>query len=57
MKKTPQMKLGSIHVSPIAIATIASNSLLTCYGVVGMASKNAFNPARPEKCPRCPSAR
>ncbi len=43
MKKTPQTKLGSIHVSPTAIATIASNSLLTVYGVVGMASKNAFN--------------
>ncbi len=43
MKKAPQTKLGSIHVSPTAIATIASNSLLTCYGVVGMASKNAFN--------------
>ncbi|HEC23708.1 MAG TPA: Asp23/Gls24 family envelope stress response protein [Chloroflexi bacterium] len=35
--------LGTIYVSPAAIATIASNALLTCYGVVGMASKNAFN--------------
>jgi uncharacterized alkaline shock family protein YloU len=43
MKKTPQKKLGTIHVSPTAIATIASNAMLTCYGVVGMASKNAFN--------------
>lgn len=36
-------KLGTIHVSPSAVATIASNALLTTYGVVGMASKNAFN--------------
>jgi uncharacterized alkaline shock family protein YloU len=43
MKKSAENKLGSIHVTPTAIATIASNSLLTCYGVVGMASKNAFN--------------
>lgn len=33
---------GNIYVSPEAIATIASQALLTCYGVVGMASKNAF---------------
>ena len=33
---------GSIHVSPSAIATIASQALLTCYGVVGMASKTAI---------------
>ena len=43
MKKAPQPTLGTIHVSPTAIATIASNAVLTCYGVVGMASKNAFN--------------
>ncbi len=34
---------GKIHVSPTAVATIASHALLTSYGVVGMASKNAFN--------------
>ena len=34
--------LGSIHVSPTAIATIASQALLTSYGVVGMASKTAI---------------
>ncbi len=34
--------LGTIHVSPTAVATIASQALLTSYGVVGMASKNAF---------------
>src|SRR5690349_9033583 len=36
-------KLGTIHVSPAAIATIASHALLTSYGIVGMASKNAIN--------------
>jgi uncharacterized alkaline shock family protein YloU len=35
-------KLGTIHVSPEAIATIASQALLTSYGVVGMASKTAI---------------
>lgn len=38
-----QHKLGTIHVSPSAVATIASHALLTSYGVVGMASKNALN--------------
>ena len=33
---------GTIHVSPSAIATIASQALLTCYGVVGLASKTAI---------------
>ena len=32
--------IGSIHVSPQAIATIAYQSALQSYGVVGMASKN-----------------
>ena len=32
--------IGSIHVSPKAIATIAYQSALQSYGVVGMASKN-----------------
>ncbi len=32
--------LGSIHVSPQAIATIAYQSALQSYGVVGMAAKN-----------------
>ncbi len=35
--------LGTIHVSPTAIATIASQALLTSYGVVGMASKTALS--------------
>ena len=43
MDKRPDDKLGSVYVSPMAIATIASQSLLTSYGVVGMASKSAFN--------------
>ena len=32
--------IGSIHVSPRAIATIAHQSALSSYGVVGLASKN-----------------
>jgi uncharacterized alkaline shock family protein YloU len=32
--------LGSIEVSPAAIATIASQAVLRTYGVVGMAPKN-----------------
>jgi uncharacterized alkaline shock family protein YloU len=32
--------IGSIHVSPGAIATIAYQSVLRSYGIVGMASKN-----------------
>ena len=32
--------LGSIHVSPRVIATIAYQSALRSYGIVGMASKN-----------------
>jgi uncharacterized alkaline shock family protein YloU len=32
--------IGSIHVSPRAIATIAYQSALQSYGVVGMAPKN-----------------
>jgi uncharacterized alkaline shock family protein YloU len=38
-----EQRLGTVHVSPSAVATIASHALLTTYGVVGMASKNAFN--------------
>jgi len=32
--------LGSIEISPLAIATIASQAVLQSYGVVGMAAKN-----------------
>jgi uncharacterized alkaline shock family protein YloU len=39
---TERTTLGSIEISPAAIATIASESVLECYGVVGMASKSLF---------------
>lgn len=32
--------LGSIDISPAAIATIVNNAVHQCYGVVGMANKN-----------------
>jgi uncharacterized alkaline shock family protein YloU len=35
--------LGSIHVSPQAIATIAYQNTLESYGVVGMAAKNVVD--------------
>ena len=35
-----QTTLGTIHVSPNAIATIAYHATLHSYGVVGLASKN-----------------
>jgi uncharacterized alkaline shock family protein YloU len=35
--------IGSIHVSPQSIATIAYQSALRSYGVVGMAAKNMVN--------------
>ncbi len=35
--------LGSIHVSPQAIASIAYHAALQSYGVVGLASKNLVN--------------
>ncbi len=35
--------IGSIHVSPKAIATIAYQSALQSYGVVGMAAKNVVD--------------
>lgn len=39
-KSTP---IGSIHVAPRAIASIAYHAALQSYGVVGMASKNLVN--------------
>ncbi len=33
-----QTKLGKIEISPAAVAALASQSVLTCYGVVGMSS-------------------
>lgn len=35
--------LGSIHISPKAIATIAYNAAMQSYGVVGLAAKNLFD--------------
>jgi uncharacterized alkaline shock family protein YloU len=35
--------LGSIHVAPRAIATIAYHAALQSYGLVGLASKNLVN--------------
>lgn len=35
--------LGSIHVSPKAIATIACNAAMQSYGVVGLAAKNLLD--------------
>jgi uncharacterized alkaline shock family protein YloU len=37
---TIETELGMIKVSPLAVATIASQAVLESYGVVGMASKN-----------------
>ncbi len=37
---TEETKQGRIEISPHAIATIAGDAVLRCYGVVGMASKN-----------------
>lgn len=34
---------GSIDISPATIATIASQAINQCYGVVGMSSKNLVN--------------
>jgi uncharacterized alkaline shock family protein YloU len=35
--------IGSIHVSPRAVATIAYHAALQSYGVVGLTSKNLVN--------------
>lgn len=35
--------MGSIHVSPRAISTIAYHAVVRSYGVVGMTSKNLVN--------------
>ena len=37
---TGEKKQGRIEISPHAIATIAGDAVLRCYGVVGVASKN-----------------
>jgi uncharacterized alkaline shock family protein YloU len=35
-----ETRLGRIEVSPLAVASLASQAVLECYGVVGMASKD-----------------
>ena len=35
-----ETRLGRIEVAPLAIASLASQAVLGCYGVVGMASKD-----------------
>lgn len=35
-----ETRLGKVQVSPTAIASIASQAVLECYGVVGMATKD-----------------
>jgi uncharacterized alkaline shock family protein YloU len=35
-----QTRLGKVEVSPTAIASLASQAVLECYGVVGMATKD-----------------
>ncbi len=42
-KEPPEDLIGTVHVSPTAIATIASQALLRSYGVVGMASRTALS--------------
>ena len=39
---TTETALGEIEISPTAIASIASQTVLESYGVVGMAAKNFF---------------
>jgi uncharacterized alkaline shock family protein YloU len=35
-----EMRLGKIEITPTAIASLASQAVLECYGVVGMAAKD-----------------
>lgn len=37
---TDEEKIGSIFISPLAIASVASQALMTAYGVVGMARRS-----------------
>jgi uncharacterized alkaline shock family protein YloU len=36
---TEETQLGTIQVTPLAVATIASQAVLECYGVVGISSR------------------
>ncbi len=38
-----EQRLGKIEISPTAIASIASQAVLECYGVVGMTSRTLRN--------------
>jgi len=38
-----ETNLGKIEISPTAVAALASQAVLTCYGVVGMASSSLRN--------------
>ncbi len=40
---TEEQKTGRIEISPQAIATLAGEAVLHCYGVVGMANKNLID--------------
>jgi uncharacterized alkaline shock family protein YloU len=40
---TEESKAGRIEISPQAIATLAGEAVLRCYGVVGMANKNLID--------------
>jgi uncharacterized alkaline shock family protein YloU len=42
MKKEEEITLGSIRISPNAIAALASQAALSSYGVVGMAARRGF---------------
>lgn len=37
-----ELSLGKVNISASAIAALASQSVLECYGIVGMASKNRW---------------
>lgn len=39
---TEATRLGRIEISPTAVATLASEAILKCYGVVGLASPNLY---------------
>jgi uncharacterized alkaline shock family protein YloU len=40
---TEEKTLGRVEISPHAIAAIAGEAVLRCYGVVGMANKNLID--------------
>jgi uncharacterized alkaline shock family protein YloU len=40
---TEESNAGRIEISPQAIATLAGEAVLRCYGVVGMANKNLID--------------